>query len=62
MDLMLEYHRRTDHGRDGAELDSLTCNCRQLFDEHDKSVYNGGHSDGYALGCRHTEYDYNQSF
>ena len=36
--LMLAYHERSDHGRDGAELDSFTCNCRSLFDEHDRAV------------------------
>lgn len=34
MSLMNEYHRRSDHGRAGAELGSLTCNCIQLFKDY----------------------------
>jgi len=37
-DLMLGYHNRSDHGRDGAPLDSFTCNCRALFAAHDAVV------------------------
>ena len=29
--MMVAYHVRSDHGRDGAELDSFTCNCRAIF-------------------------------
>lgn len=37
-DLMLAYHRRSDHGRDGVELDGFTCNCRELFEEYARSL------------------------
>lgn len=36
---MLEYHRRTDHGRDGYKLDErVVCNCRKLFAVHDLTI------------------------
>lgn len=38
LDLMAEYHRRTDHGRDGVELDGFLCNCRQLFEEYVSTI------------------------
>jgi hypothetical protein len=40
-DLMLEYHKRSDHGRDGASFDSFTCNCRELFAAHDRGIKAG---------------------
>lgn len=47
MDLMYEYHNRTDHGRDGAAMDSLTCNCRQLFGRY----YDKAYMEGYNAGA-----------
>jgi hypothetical protein len=29
--MMIAYHERSDHGRDGEELDGPLCNCRTLF-------------------------------
>lgn len=37
-DLMHEYHRRSDHGRDGSPVDAFLCDCRAIFAAHDARV------------------------
>lgn len=54
MNLLMEYHKRTDHGRDGASLGSLVCNCHDLFDVHDEDVYDRGYREGYNDGYAET--------
>lgn len=31
MSLMEEYHKRSDHGRDGTPLNGFLCNCEEIF-------------------------------
>lgn len=38
MSLLEEYHKRSDHGRDGAPMDSFTCNCREVIAKHNDSI------------------------
>lgn len=37
--MMMAYHERSDHGRDGVELDDVPiCNCRELFLNYTRQI------------------------